>query len=140
MSEILREYIRSVVNEQKLSPNFFGAHNKTNKPMDSNNVRKGISSLERSMRMGLTNHLISQYTENHYNTETRELDDKIFDFVKSTVNNIIEKFMSSTDMSMEQVWQEAEQIVKSKLSGGGNDDRGGSSGKNPSTINFTSLR
>lgn len=99
---------RKLIREVALSPSL-----KQNKPIDdpfqSKNVNLSIEKLQAAFEQTLATDLIVRAMDQHYDEETREFDDAVYENIKSIVDDSREQAAIIVKKALQQAWNNAHQ-------------------------------
>lgn len=97
---------RKLIREVALSPSL-----KQNKPTDdpfqSKNINVSIEKLQAAFEQTLATDLIVRAMDEHYNEETREFDDEIYNKIKSIVEDSKQQAVVIVKKALQQAWNNA---------------------------------
>jgi hypothetical protein len=95
--------LKNLIREVAISPSL--KNNKLlNSPLDNKIVADLIKRLGDGFEQALVRDTIIRAMDKHYNPETRELDDKIYDEVMNNVKSAKEKMIAGVSQSVEDAW------------------------------------
>lgn len=78
-----------------------------NGPLDSKKVGELAQHLEASFENALSLDLVVRAFDQHYNAETREFDDDMYEHIKQAVSQAKQQASSMVKHALEQAWQKA---------------------------------
>lgn len=97
---------RKLIREVALSPSL-----KQNKPVEdpfqSKNVNVALEKLQAAFEQTLASDLIVRAMDQHYNEETREFDDAVYDKIKSIVDESRDEATIIVKKALQQAWNNA---------------------------------
>ena len=104
--KLSQKQLRSLINEVAMSPSL--KNNKPlNSPMDSQKISDLIGNLEGVFSNALATDLVVRAFDQHYNSETREFDDKMYDHIKQAVEGAKKRASSLVKRALDSAWQHA---------------------------------
>lgn len=97
---------RKLIREVALSPSL-----KQNKPVEdpfqSKNVNVALEKLQAAFEQTLASDLIVRAMDQHYNEETREFDDAVYDKIKSIIKSIVDESRDEATIIVKKALQQA---------------------------------
>ena len=108
--------LRKLISEVAISPSL-----KQNKPVDdpltNKNINVSLEKLQAAFEQALATDMIVRAMDRHYNEETREFDDDVYEHIKELVNQARDRASSITKKGLQSAWQEAHQESDGAKSG-----------------------
>lgn len=101
-----KKLLGQYVNEVKLSPSIATAETKSS-PLENENLMKSFESIKSAFSNSLMIAVIKPLMSKHYNQETREFDDQVYESVKKAVDAATDEAVNAMKDTLSSVWAKA---------------------------------
>lgn len=106
--------LRRMIKEVALSPSLPKNNQIVTNPIDNDLLDKAVSSIQRQFTKMLEKNLVLSSWKSSYNSETREFDDKTYEFIKEVSEKLGEEVAASITKTIRQAWIKGHTVVKNK--------------------------
>lgn len=104
--KITVKQLKTLIREVALSPSLKGSAY-PEQATDSKNFSKALEDLESAFGQALIKSLVVPAMEQHYDPQTRQFDDAVYEQLKATSETASQRFVSAVKSAAEQAWKNA---------------------------------